>query len=118
MNPLVFSIPDETACEDRLQLDACSSCEITESMWEDLAAHIAAQRTQIPVPAAILAQRCQEGYAAVVASCGRIAAYTSLSPIAEHPAGAHPWTAITAAFSIRAAVLPETSPLRVRQQLD
>ncbi|MGE5602085.1 MAG: hypothetical protein ACM30E_03480 [Nitrososphaerales archaeon] len=106
MEPLTFSIGGEADSEAELILLACPECDLTEVMWKELAAHIAVQRTQIPCPAAILAQRCREGYAAVAVSEGHIAAYTSLSPVAEGACGAHGWTAITAGLRISEGALP------------
>jgi hypothetical protein len=107
MDPLTYVVA-EGSCDDEAQLLPCPRADISERMWEDLAAHIAAQRTQIPVPAAILSRRCQEGYAAVVISGDCIAAYSSLSPIAEGASSLHSWSAITVHLDLPDLALPDT----------
>jgi hypothetical protein len=106
MHALTFDIPIESPCDDDRQLAPCSPSCISDAMWEELAAQIARQRTQIPTPAAILARRCLEGYAAAAVSGGRIAAYTSLSPVAEIGSLAHGWASLAVPLGIPEAALP------------
>ena len=108
MDPLTFAIGDEVISDDNLHLTPCSLCDISEVMWDELAAKIACERTLIPYPADVLARRCQEGYAAT-AICGEhIVSYISLVPIVEHVTGAHSWMAVTADLGLDPEALPSS----------
>ena len=108
MDPLVFFIPDATACEEGLQLEPCSPCDISEPMWEELAAHIAAEPRLMPHPGSVLARRCLEGHAALAACNGHIVGYISLVPILQHGPGHHAWLEVARALGVDSESLPCT----------
>jgi hypothetical protein len=85
-----------------------SQGDISEIMWEELAAHIAEVHNLDPYPAAILARRFQEGYAAVTVYDEHIISYLNLSPIVQRAPGAHSWAIITAALGTALVEPPDT----------
>lgn len=97
MEPLVFTLYGETTGERGCTLIPYPQCDISEAMWEELANRIAEVSNLDPYPPAILAQRFQEGYAAVTVYGGHIISYLNLSPIVQRAPGAHSWTIVTAA---------------------
>lgn len=108
MDPLTFSIPDTAACADALQLEPCSPCAISEPMWEELAAHIAAEPWLIPHPASVLERRCSEGCAALATCNGHIVGYISLVPILQRGQGQQAWSVVARTLGVDPASLPCT----------
>jgi len=102
MEPLVFSVSDDGTGDEASKLVLCPQRSISEPMWEELAARIAAVPNLIPYPAVVLAEHCREGYAAAAIVGENIVSYLSLVPIARRGSGAHSWAALTAPFGIAA----------------
>jgi hypothetical protein len=101
----VLAHPDD----DLLELEPCPVCVVTEPMWAELAVQIARQPTNIPYPAATLARRCEEGYAAAAVFKGQIVSHVALVPVGCRiacPDVPHTWAGFCAAAGLSAARLP------------
>jgi hypothetical protein len=109
MDPLTFFIAADAACEDGFRLTPCALGEISDAMWEDLAARIAGEPSLLTCPVRILAQRCIEGHAELAVHSGRIVHYSSFAPIADSGTGAHSWAALTERLDVQPEALPTIS---------
>ncbi len=97
--------PDDSS----LDLLPCADCAVAEPLWAELAAAMAREVTLISYPPALLAERWQAGYAAVLVWQGQIISYVVLVPIAcrvAPPGALHSWTRYYAAARLGAANLP------------
>jgi hypothetical protein len=108
MDPLIFTLHSEVTGDQGCSLIPYPQCDISEVMWEELAAKIAEVNNLDPYPASILAGRFHEGYAAVTVYNGHIISYLNLSPIVQHMPGAHSWEVVTAALDVAPFALPMT----------
>ncbi len=84
MDPLTFSFV-ETEEKRHVQLHQIPAHTIVESTWQNFGQNVAAEPFLVSYPEAILAQRWQQGYAAIAVKDYEIISYTSLIPIFSDP---------------------------------
>jgi hypothetical protein len=82
MESLAFSLADTLPAE-HVKLFRLRGALISEEMWDELAYHVTEEKgTGLrPIPASVVSERWQQGYAAAVIKDNHIISYTSLVPI-------------------------------------
>jgi hypothetical protein len=109
VDSLTYVLVPTPAPDDGFQLTPASPQDVTDGMWDELAAQIATEPGMLPVSAWVLARRYDEGYAELVLHEGRIIHYSSLAPVALPGEGPHSWLAIAAGLDLDPSLLPSTA---------
>ncbi len=108
METFIFSIIGNPS-DEAFALEPCPASAVTGPVWAELAAQMACEPGLLPYPAAILAQRAEEGYAAAAVARGQVVSHVALVPLgcrAGRPGALHTWAGLCAAAGLGAAYLP------------